>query len=352
MIASVSGQGLGRAARQVALIALAASFALGLAAAPARAAGPARTAGPARAAVTGAVRPPGREWPSFAYDPAHHEFVLFGGDNGSSVFGDTWIHKAGTWTEEAPARSPAPRTGAAVVYDAATSQLLLFGGSARIGTAGGFFGDTWLWTGRAWRKLHPATSPPARHNADMIYDAADQEVVLFGGYDGHYLGDTWAWNGTTWTPLSPATSPSPRDTDSLVYDAATQSAILYGGFNSRGRLSDTWSWDGTTWTQLSPATSPGVVSPSWQAAYDTASGQVILYGGDSGNNNESHETWTWNGSTWTQLSSAAAPPGFGYGAMTYDTASQQPVLFGGKSRQSTYLDRAWAWDGGTWHQGI
>jgi len=55
---------------------------------------------------------------------------------------------------------------------------------------GGFFAGTWVWTGRDWRKLHPAASPPARHNADLIYDAATQTVVMFGGY---YLGDTWTW---------------------------------------------------------------------------------------------------------------------------------------------------------------
>jgi hypothetical protein len=39
-----------------------------------------------------------------------------------------------------------------MVYDAATRQLLLFGGSRLIGTAGGFYGDTWIWTGfrRPW----------------------------------------------------------------------------------------------------------------------------------------------------------------------------------------------------------
>jgi hypothetical protein len=37
----------------------------------------------------------------------------------------------------------------------------------------------------------------------MAYDAASQEVVLFGGYSLHLgdLGDTWSWNGTNWTEL-------------------------------------------------------------------------------------------------------------------------------------------------------
>jgi hypothetical protein len=35
------------------------------------------------------TRPPGRENDSFAFDPRHDDFVLFGGDDHTTVFGDT-----------------------------------------------------------------------------------------------------------------------------------------------------------------------------------------------------------------------------------------------------------------------
>ncbi len=222
-------------------------------------------------------------------------------------FRGTWTRTGTTWTHQHPAQSPSARTGAAIVWDPATRQLLLFGGSTRPYTEGGFLGDTWTWTGTTWRHLDPAVSPPARHNADMVYDAASRDVILFGGYDGSYLGDTWSWNGTTWTRLHPARSPSRRDTDSVVYDPATRSAIMYGGYSaSTGRLSDTWSWNGATWTQLHPARSPGVDSPAWQSAYDAAARQLILYGGDL-DGSYGQATWTWTGRTWTQLHPAANP---------------------------------------------
>jgi Galactose oxidase, central domain len=329
-----SGARLGRAA-SAALLACAA--AAGLAGTPAQAAG-------------AATVPPGRTWPSVAYDPPRHELVLFGGNDENTVYGDTWTWKDSTWTEQDPARSPSARVGAAMVYDPATQQLLLFGGSSRPGTEGGYKGGTWVWTGRSWLLLHPATSPSPRHNADMIYDAATQSVILFGGYDGHYLGDTWSWNGTTWTQLSPATSPSPRDGESFVYDPATQTGILYGGFND-SRLSDTWSWNGTTWTELYPTTSPGVVTTAWQGAYDTASGQVLLFGGDPGDGNPPQNlTWTWTGTTWSQLSPATSPPGRVYGSMTYDPVLQRVVLLGGATNgsETEYPTAAWIWKNGTW----
>jgi hypothetical protein len=297
-------------------------------------------------------QPPGRAWPSLAYDPAHDELVLFGGDNGSMVFGNTWIYRDGTWTKEHPARSPSPRTGAALVYDVATRQLLLFGGSSKIGTAGGFLGDTWDWNGRTWNQLHPATSPSARHNADMIYDAADHDVVLFGGYDGQYLGDTWTWNGTTWTQRQTPAALAPRDTGSFAYDSANGTGVLYGGYNGSTTFSRTWTWKGGKWTRHITSNSPGLVQAGWQMADDSATGQLLLFGGHlqlGGTNSDA--TWVWNGTTWIQLSPSVTPGGRGHGALTYDSATQQIVLFGGQGHYGTgYPPAAWTWTGTTWQK--
>jgi hypothetical protein len=347
MITSVLRSRLGRAAAIALLIAVPV---VSLSVTPVQAAAAARSADIQPATGLGPA-PPGRTWASFGYDAALYQLVLFGGNDGGTVYGDTWTWKHGIWTKRDPARSPSARTGAAMVYDPATRQLLLFGGSSKPGTSGGFKGDTWAWTGSTWRELHPAASPSARHNADMIYDSATGNVVLFGGYDGRYLGDTWSWDGTTWTQLSPATSPSPRDSEPLVYDPATQTAIMYGGFNTGGRLSDTWSWDGTTWTELSPAASPGVVTIAWQGAYDAASGQVLLFGGDPGSDRKPHDlTWDWTGTNWTQLSPDKSPLRREYGSMTYDALNQRIVLFGGASNgtQTKEPSSTRLWNGSTW----
>jgi hypothetical protein len=297
MDTSASGTKLGRAG---ATALLAVTVAFGLSATPALAAAPAISA--AVRPSSSPAAPPGRTWASFAYDAARYQLVLFGGDNQNTVYGDTWTWKHGSWTEQQPARSPSARTGGAMVYDPATRQLLLFGGSTDQGTEGGYQGDTRVWTGRTWRHLHPATSPSARHNADMIYDAATQDVILFGGYDGHYLGDTWSWNGTTWA-------------------------------------------------QLHPAASPGAVTIAWQAAYDAATGQPLLFGGDPGNDNPPQNlTWAWTGTTWTQLTPAVSPPGLEYASMTYDAPNQRVMLFGGASNgtQTKHPSSTWAWNGTTW----
>jgi hypothetical protein len=241
-------------------------------------------------------------WGSWAYDPAQHDVVLFGGDTGGDSgspglpVGTTWTWD-GRWTEHHPVSSPSARTGAAMVYDPATRQMLLFGGST--GVEDGFQGDTWAWTGRTWRQLHPAAAPAARHNADLVYDAATRTVILFGGFGG-------------------------------------------------GRLADTWSWNGSSWTQLHPARSPGADTLAWQAAYDPASRQLVAYGGDFGGP-FGQATWTWNGRTWTRLHPPASPGPRGYGTMTYDPALGRVLLFGGSTPGTRPLG-IWEWNGSTWQR--
>ncbi len=46
----------------------------------------------------------------------------------------------------------------------------------------GYLGDTWTWNGADWTKRSPAHSPSRRSGAAMAYDTARDQIVLFGGY--------------------------------------------------------------------------------------------------------------------------------------------------------------------------
>ena len=77
----------------------------------------------------------------------------------------------------------------------------------------------------------------------MAYDAATGNVVLFGGFGDAALADTWAWDGTTWTNQAPATSPQAREDASMAYDATTGDMVLFGGtVTGAQRFGDTWVW--------------------------------------------------------------------------------------------------------------
>ena len=44
----------------------------------------------------------------------------------------------------------------------------------------------------------------------------------------------------------------------MAYDPVTGQLVLFGGYRVGGDIdfNDTWTYDGTTWTEQSPATSP------------------------------------------------------------------------------------------------
>jgi hypothetical protein len=47
--------------------------------------------------------------------------------------------------------------------------------------------------------------------------------------------------------------------------------VLFGGTGNSGSLSDTWTWNGTTWTQQNPSLYPSARNGSMMA-YDAATG--------------------------------------------------------------------------------
>ena len=75
----------------------------------------------------------------------------------------------------------------------------------------------------------------------MAYDAASHQLLVFGGAGsgGQPSGATWSWDGTTWTRLNPVTFPAPRSAAAVVYDPATATVVLFGGFTASERPSVT-----------------------------------------------------------------------------------------------------------------
>ena len=139
----------------------------------------------------------------------------------------------------------------------------------------------------------------------------------------------------------------------MAYDAAAGNIVLFGGASSTGTfLNETWTWDGTTWTQQSPSVSPPTRSSQMGMVYDAGTPTVVLFGG---NNSASAgvlgDTWTWNGvtKTWTQQNPTTSPSPRG-APMAYDAATQTVVLFGGSGNGGVQFTDTWNWNGTTWTQ--
>src|ERR1035441_2573999 len=207
--------------------------------------------------------------------------------------------------------------------------------------------------GLNWVSPSQSQAPSPRCCMGMAYDYATGSTVLFGGLDNTALGDTWILQ-REWSQLSPSTSPSVRAGPGMVWDGAAGNVVLFGGTDSTGRvLNDTWTWDGTTWTQQFPPVSPpGRQLGPEGMAYDAVNRTVVFFGGFDSNLNALGDTWTWDGKakTWTQQFPATSPTPRRT-PIAYDEAARTVVLFGGDNQNAgLQFNDTWTWDGKTWTQ--
>jgi hypothetical protein len=121
-----------------------------------------------------------------------------------------------------------------------------------------------------WIDKSPTTAPAARSDVEMVYDSANEVVVLFGG-GGYWIqrwnwfGDTWIYSieTNTWTNMNPTVSPSPRHGIAMAYDSSNKKVVMYGD-DATWTYTETWTYDVSTntWTNMNPATSPPEAAPS------------------------------------------------------------------------------------------
>ncbi|HEX3746262.1 MAG TPA: putative Ig domain-containing protein [Bryobacteraceae bacterium] len=281
-----------------------------------------------------AFSPADRSNNSMFYDSVRSKVIMFGGNGDTTDLGDTLSWDGTNWTTAATS-GPAPRGGAATAFDPVHQQGVLFGGYLN----GSYQSDTWLWNGTSWSQPVPAHPPQSRTNAMMAWDG--HHIVLYGGSigDGDW-GDTLIWDGSDWTDVSPSPGPPNRTGGGMAYDPVHDKVLLFGGYDaeSNNEFSDTWIWDGVakTWTAAPPGPSPtgreGVA-----LGFDSQRNQIVLFGGFDGSNLLG-DTWTWNGSSWSQLTTLHAPSPRSYFGMTFDTATSNMVLFGGSGATSNLND--------------
>jgi hypothetical protein len=280
------------------------------------------------------------------------------------------------WSQLLPTTAPLPRDSAEVAYDTSTSTVVMSGGEASCGPLGReVYQDTWTWDGKAWKEV--ATNAPPVFGMPAAYDGATQTFDVLW-YPGCADGPTTSeWNGQSWgggggqQTAQTAQTAFPDNDGAMAYDASTQTIILWSPSppfqqsptsTTTPSGSTTWSWDGTTWNELSLSISPPPSvgdSRDVQMVYDTATSQVLLYG------DHSQAMWAWNGSKWSELSGSGAPSPRVGASMVYDSALGEALLFGGDtasgyrpasaSQGETYvlgppLNDLWAWNGSGWQQ--
>jgi hypothetical protein len=147
--------------------------------------------------------------------------------------------------------------------------------------------------------------------------------------------------------------PSARDDAALAYDPAEHAVILFGGLvlgnTQLSTLSDTWSWDGSRWTELNPPASPPGLSGAL-LGYDPATKLLVLTGGDTANAEDklagTDGTWTWDGSAWSAQPDGHLPASDVPTDLATDEATRQLILVTTRAG-CTGVD-TWRWGGGAW----
>ena len=92
-----------------------------------------------------------------------------------------------------------------------------------------------------------------RSEAVIAYEPASGSLIRSGGDSNGWWGsDTSRLTSGGWTVVS-SSGPLPRRYPSMWADPVLGRTYLFGGDAGRsggGYMNDTWSWDGTSWTQL------------------------------------------------------------------------------------------------------
>jgi len=164
------------------------------------------------------------------------------------------------------------------------------------------------------------------------------------------FNDTWEFDGSSWSLVTTANPPPARFWHSMIYDSNRQRIVLFGGGDPDNAiyLNDTWDYDGSDWTPVTTPVSPPPPDVLAAMAYDAGRGQTVLTFEDG----SLHlATWEYDGSTWTEVDTPTSPLGRWGHSMVYDSFNQHVMLFGGYSphyASGSSLNDTWKYDGNDW----
>ena len=278
-----------------------------------------------------------------AFDAATGQVVMFGGGaEGTGATNETWVYQDGTWQRVTPAASPPAMFSASLAYDPASRQLILFGG---LNSSFTYFDQTWAWTGDTWRKLSPATSPPARSGAMMAYDPERGRLILYGGIAfGIGPADattTWQWTGSTWQVLPSLLNPGPRASAGLAYDPVKHELVLFGGgIPDHGATDATWTLGNYGWLPAFPADKPRPETPVSMTTDGADQAIMVFDGVDSATSSRlvfAGDTWLYNGQNWRLVPQLYSPSPRG-GALLAPLGGDRVLLAGGFTESQQLTD--------------
>jgi hypothetical protein len=197
------------------------------------------------------ISPPARYGAALTFIPPRTAF-LFGGTDGSTLFNDSWNYTAAHgWILAPTIGAPPARWAAGLVWHqppSSISEVVLFGGQNRTTS----FRDTWLLVGNRWSQVakpNPGLLPPvgfaaAGANGLLYPRRLEIPFVSFGGLSGSTISNqTFLYRNGNWSRVTVGVGPSARYDASAAYGYwDSGNVLLFGGMGPTGPLSDTWEY--------------------------------------------------------------------------------------------------------------
>lgn len=267
-----------------------------------------------------------------------------------------WDYRGGAWEQQPVAPVDGLVTSRFIEYDAGRGVGVLFEQDHLVNGLRSNSGAVWELGDDGWQQVTPRT-PRSRSTAEMVWDDARGEAIMFGGFSGglnrsynlQFDPDpsTWTCRDGVWTEHA-VPGPSPRMNFAMVYDTRRAVSVVFGGRTPGTETlapTDVWEWDGQAWTRI---VAPGLAARSRHAAvYDSARGVTVVFGGQNASAAPLADTWEWDGETWTRRD-LLGPTARARPMMAYDATRRKTVLFGGVTSLNRFQNDTWEYDGVVW----
>lgn len=158
---------------------------------------------------------------------------------------------------------------------------------------------------------------------------------------------TAATASAQWQQITPTTGAGNLAAAGMTFDPVSGNVLMFGGDNGTFTPSNkTWSYNGTTWTQLAPAVSP-TAKVGIELVYDANRGVFVMYGSMNTSpfgGSSVDQTWEFDGASWTQVFPTTTPGGLGAYGACFDSVRNRVVLYGGVANNFFPIAESGTWE--------
>jgi hypothetical protein len=142
--------------------------------------------------------------------------------------------------------------------------------------------------------------------------------------------------------------PAARRAMAAAYDSARGRVVLFGGVLSNGSISNaTLEFDGAQWHTVSPGGTIPTARSGSAMAYDALRERIVLFGGQTVSG-ATGGTYEYDGQSWVQTSPTGSPSARSGAAMAFDPARGVVVLHAGLGSSGTVFSQTFDYNGAAW----